>query len=637
MTEQLLSSPFFYSLGLSLIHFLWQGLLVALLLKSALIIIPERNPQLRYACSAFAMLICLLLPVVTFCLIYQPDSIQLGHFSQLLLEENTLSARQQTTAYWWSSDLLENLPYVSFAWLTVVLFLAVKLLMQLYSVNHLPKLASQQPDAALQARFASLVAQIKLKRLPRLLISLKAEVPMAIGWIKPVVLLPASMISGLSSAQLDMLILHELAHIRRHDYLVNFLQTLVEILLFFHPCVLWIAKKMRIEREYCSDDIAVALCGDHIAYAHTLADTAEICAKHRHNTIPVMAMAASGGDLKQRVVRLVNHHCAASKNDAAKWLAPFTILLAVFLFGSVLALPGQLQELTQGNLPFYPGKNNNFFDAKSSDYSPENNNTSIAQELLAIQAPLPQIIPPVEVASKAQSDNSIASQQTLENFTVEQNPQTLMPTAQALPADTGQQPPVQAETVTVKAVLAKPAEQALTQLHLDEKQEFARQQTKPPAFNNSVAASKTNLERAFIRTDSSNKFSPVNNPYANQVAALARELSLETPVADKVALQGNRAKYPGSADKVNARLIDAVEPKYPTTAKRKGLELEVKVRFTIDVNGQVKDLEFEQNGKANYFKRNIRNAMSKWRFVPAQLAGKAVPSQMTKIFSFNLK
>ena len=203
MTEQLLSSPFFYSLGLSLIHFLWQGLLVALLLKSALIIIPERNPQLRYACSAFAMLICLLLPVVTFCLIYQPDSIQLGHFSQLLLEENTLSARQQTTAYWWSSDLLENLPYVSFAWLTVVLFLAVKLLMQLYSVNHLPKLASQQPDAALQARFASLVAQIKLKRLPRLLISLKAEVPMAIGWIKPVVLLPASMISGLSSAQLD--------------------------------------------------------------------------------------------------------------------------------------------------------------------------------------------------------------------------------------------------------------------------------------------------------------------------------------------------------------------------------------------------------------------------------------------------
>jgi len=79
-----------------------------------------------------------------------------------------------------------------------------------------------------------LVKQIHLTITPKLLISLKVDVPMAIGWLKPVVLLPANMITGLNSAQLEMLILHELAHIRRHDYLVNFLQTLVEILLFFH-------------------------------------------------------------------------------------------------------------------------------------------------------------------------------------------------------------------------------------------------------------------------------------------------------------------------------------------------------------------------------------------------------------------
>ncbi|WP_281560907.1 M56 family metallopeptidase [Thalassomonas sp. RHCl1] len=634
MTEQLLSSPFFYSLGLSLIHFLWQGLLVALLLKSALFIIPDKNPQLRYAFSAFAMLLCLLLPVITFCLIYQPDNIQLAHFGQLLAEEKPLNTQQQITGYWWSNDLVENLPYVSFAWLSIVIFLAVKLLMQVYSVNHLPKQASRQPDAELAARFALLAQRVQLKRLPRLLISLKAEVPMAIGWLKPVVLLPASMVTGLSSAQLDMLILHELAHIRRHDYLVNFLQTLVEILLFFHPAVLWIAKKMRIEREYCSDDIAVALCGDHIAYAHTLADTAEICAKHRHNTIPVMAMAASGGDLKQRVVRLVNHHCAANDSDHAKWLAPFTVLLAIFLLTSVLTLPGPLQQLAQGKLPFSQSKSNSFFDAKSSDYLAEHENTSIARELLAIQAPLPGITAQEKAQASVQSTSQENAQPVTENVTAKKT-STPVVAPKSLPQPAVQQTPVQTQSAAAKTSLPKAQEPALAQLHLDEKQEFARQQTQPLAFNNSEAQSTSNSERAFIRTDSSNKFSPVNNPYANQVAALARDLSQERPAAE--APQANKEKNNFSADKVNARLISSVEPKYPTTAKRKGLELEVRVRFTIGVDGKVRDLVFAQNGKANYFKRNIRNAMAKWRFTPAQQDGKAVPSQMSKIFSFNLK
>ncbi|WDE04982.1 TonB family protein [Thalassomonas viridans] len=631
MTEQLLSSPFLYSLGLSLIHFLWQGLLVALLLKSALFIIPDRNPQLRYACSAFAMLLCLLLPVITFCLIYQPDNIQLDHFSQLLAEENHPSDQQQTSGYWWSNDLVENLPYVSLVWLSVVIFLAVKLLMQVYTVNHLPKLASRQPDAELQARFTALVQRVKLKRLPRLLISLKAEVPMAIGWLKPVVLLPAGMVSGLSSAQLEMLILHELAHIRRHDYLVNFLQTLVEILLFFHPCVLWIAKKMRIEREYCSDDIAVSLCGDHIAYAHTLADTAELCAKHRHSTIPVMAMAASGGDLKQRVVRLVNHHCAANDNHSAKWLAPFTVLLAIFLLGSVLTLPGQLQELTLGKLPFDQGKSNSFFEARPGDYQTDHSNTSLARELLAIDKPQPQVIPEQQEQVRPEPANKANSQIAADliskaNVTAEP--------VQASTEAREQQTPAPSEPLTVKASLPASPEPLPTQAHLDEKQEFARQQNKAASFNISAPDNSSSSERAFIRTDSSNKFSPVSNPYADQVAALARELSLKPAIAEP---GESKEKNKASATKVNARLIHAVDPKYPTTAKRKGLELEVKVQFTIDVDGRVRDLVFAQSGKANYFKRNIRNALTKWRFTPAQIDGKAVPSQMSKIFSFNLK
>jgi hypothetical protein len=97
---------------------------------------------------------------------------------------------------------------------------------------------------------------------------------------------------------------------------------------------------MRNEREYCSDDIAVQHCGDAIAYAHTLTDTASLCAKGHFHTIPTMAMAASGGDLKARILRLVDHHCAPS-NNISKWLAAASLLLALFLLSlnQLLTMP----------------------------------------------------------------------------------------------------------------------------------------------------------------------------------------------------------------------------------------------------------------------------------------------------------
>ena len=96
--------------------------------------------------------------------------------------------------------------------------------------------------------------------------------PTVIGWLKPVVLLPASALAALTPQQLEAILAHELAHIRRHDYLVNLLQTLVETLLFYHPAVWWLSRRIRIERENCCDDLAVSLCGDPVAYAAALAD-----------------------------------------------------------------------------------------------------------------------------------------------------------------------------------------------------------------------------------------------------------------------------------------------------------------------------------------------------------------------------
>jgi hypothetical protein len=120
-----------------------------------------------------------------------------------------------------------------------------------------------------------------------------------LGWIRPVVLIPISALSGLSSAQIEAIIAHELAHIKRYDGLVNLFQITVETVLFYHPGIWWVNRIVRTERENCCDDVAVAVCGNPSEYARALAMLSASSAR------PVWAMAANGGALKSRVARLL--------------------------------------------------------------------------------------------------------------------------------------------------------------------------------------------------------------------------------------------------------------------------------------------------------------------------------------------
>jgi HEAT repeat protein len=123
---------------------------------------------------------------------------------------------------------------------------------------------------------------------------------MVVGWLRPVILLPASALTGLTPQQLEAIIAHELAHIRRHDYLINLLQAVIETLLFYHPAVWWVSRQIRQEREHCCDDLAVAVCGDSLTYARALLEMEQLRAAG-----PQLAMAVNGGSLMNRIQRLV--------------------------------------------------------------------------------------------------------------------------------------------------------------------------------------------------------------------------------------------------------------------------------------------------------------------------------------------
>ncbi|MCP4986808.1 MAG: M56 family metallopeptidase [Colwellia sp.] len=694
MFEQLFNSPLLYSLSLTLVHFLWQGLLVALILKSVLFIVDKNKSKLRYALATFAMLANAVLATLTFIMVYPDTSlginsnisaIQLTSLVNELTQQNTLSTYQELLP----SILAYSLPYLSLLWLATIAILASKLLIEVRNVNNLPLHSSVAPSSELLARFNELAKQIKLTKAPRLLISLKAEVPMAIGWLKPVVLLPASMVTGLDSAQLEMLILHELAHIRRHDYLVNFLQTLIELLFFFHPSVHWIGKQMRDEREYCSDDIAVQHCGDAIAYAHTLTDTASLCAKNHIHTIPTMAMAASGGNLKARVLRLVDHHCAPA-NNTSKWLAATSLLLALTLLSInqllTMSLPQQLNkqfpwqetnaattrthiasavsiladtaemEMKNGYSIALPLLINEETKVHSSTDNINNKliqenileDNNIAKSPAIIKSAIddhnshPQKAGPTNKADTNQNINKLALQQSNMVEVAAQKIEELEPTKnqdtlklavkeQDLFLSPSQVQVMLPQIETASAAQAKKS--STTSIDFAEKKHFGPgNSSSSAAYQNNLNTRNTADKQLSYRQELA-QLATTNSLY--QASHVVRTENTQSKSTDKLAFTS--LEIPEPAVSLEAKLLNSISPIYPSLAKRRGIEMEVKVNFIIDRNGKVKDINFSQQSKLSYFKSAIRSAIKKWRFSPATINNRKVESKMSKIFSFSLE
>src|SRR2546428_1745408 len=194
------------------------------------------------------------------------------------------------------------LPWVGFGGLGGVVALSLRLASGWLVTRQLGRVGtSSVPDACREA-VARLAARLCIRRPLRVLESAVVQVPAVIGWLRPVILLPASALTGLTPLQLDALLAHELAHVRRYDYLVNLIQSVIETLLFYHPAVWWASQQVREEREHCCDDLAVVVCGDAHLYA-----TALLGMERLRVATPGFALAAAGrgGSLMGRIRRLV--------------------------------------------------------------------------------------------------------------------------------------------------------------------------------------------------------------------------------------------------------------------------------------------------------------------------------------------
>jgi TonB family protein len=203
-------------------------------------------------------------------------------------------------------------------WAAGVLFFALRLTLG-YCHLALLRRSGEAAEAAVVETAVAVARRMSIARPVRLLVTKIAESPSVVGWLRPVILLPAAVLANLDADQLEAILAHELAHILRRDFLVNALQTVVETLLFYHPATWWVSRRIRQERELCCDDLAVQVCGDALRYARALTRL------ERMRIAPQPAVAANGGSLLYRVQRLTG---SAGECAPARLPAILTIVVA---------------------------------------------------------------------------------------------------------------------------------------------------------------------------------------------------------------------------------------------------------------------------------------------------------------------
>jgi GWxTD domain-containing protein len=299
LLENWVHSPYASALGWTLVHSLWEGALVALLLGAALLLL--RSSGARYTVGCVAMLALLIGFFLTFQRVWTGQGIHGAPLQSGAIPKAPLTLGDGMIAVkGLRFHPADYLPWLAPLWLAGVLFFHVRGVASWMAARRLRRRGVCAATEVWQSRVDRLAARLRVSRSVVLLESCLAEVPVVIGYVRPVILMPVGLLAGLPSGQIESILLHELAHIRRHDYLVNLMQIVVESLVFYHPAVWWISGVMRAERENCCDDLVVATQGDAFAYAAALT-----ALEQNRGTVRDAVLAATGGSLVKRVRRLL--------------------------------------------------------------------------------------------------------------------------------------------------------------------------------------------------------------------------------------------------------------------------------------------------------------------------------------------
>lgn len=313
----LAQTPVARALGGALVHSLWEGALAALVLLAVLF--ASRSPRLRYACAGLAMFGVLAGFLLTFSRLL-PERAGAGMMTPPAVPRAPADGRQPAAETPLRFHVSDVPPWLAPFWISGVMLFHLRSLAGWMAARRLRRRGVCRAPDPWPLRLAGLGARLGLTRPVALLETCLADVPVVIGYLRPVILVPVGLLAGMPAGQVEAILLHELAHIRRCDYLANLLQKVVEGFLFYHPAVWWISGVMRAEREKCCDDLVVAASGDAYEYAAALA-----ALEQTRWSANQAALAAAGGSLVERIHRLLYQ---PERPAFAPWISAGILTLA---------------------------------------------------------------------------------------------------------------------------------------------------------------------------------------------------------------------------------------------------------------------------------------------------------------------
>lgn len=363
---QFVGSPFTEKLGWCLLHSLWQVALVGIVLKVALDLIGHRSARARYNLAFVALLCCMLAPVITWSVLATPERpVSVAKAAPPVLSEpppvetdRAPVVFEEETAKTWpdTGSTVENAPtafgnitvvpttpeassvaknrsqfswlsWVTCVWLTGILISSFRPLIGVISARKLLRTdRGPVPERVVQS-IVRLSRQLGIRQMVEIAESGLINVPTLVGIVRPTILLPVSSLTNLSTDELDAILLHELAHVRRLDPFANLVQTVIETLLFYHPVVWWMSGVIRHEREDCCDDLAVSSCGESRSLVRALVALEE----KRETGYGQIVLSSRGGSLVHRVKRLVDPASRPGRSVASLYSTVAVLMTALSL------------------------------------------------------------------------------------------------------------------------------------------------------------------------------------------------------------------------------------------------------------------------------------------------------------------
>ena len=319
------------ALGWTVLHSLWQGTMIAFLLWIIYAFIREKKANTRYILGNLALLLQLSISAVTFKRYFQTDSISV--VSSNLSQQSVFSTPtegQSTLLPYLAHFFNQHIDTIVLLWIFGVILFTIKMMMGYAYLYQLRNRHLSEIGDKIITKVNIISEQLSIKKHIRVHESALIDTPMVTGWLKPMILFPIGLVNQLSPTEIEAILAHELAHISRNDILFNFLQSLTEILYYYHPAIWWISNQIRQQREYSCDDIALQLTGSQLEYAKALLNV-QCFAK-----APQLVLGFSGkkGQLLTRVQRVLSP--TEIKNSILE-----KIILSAIILGAVFTMSFQ--------------------------------------------------------------------------------------------------------------------------------------------------------------------------------------------------------------------------------------------------------------------------------------------------------